>query len=274
MNAREFLEGNDLSSALAQASEQLRSKPADVEKRTLLFELLAFTGDLSRALKQLEIVAQSGTEADVAVQRYRKVLKGEEARRRVFVEGELPGLPKQIPAYVPFHIEAALLIHHGQFEAARELLEKAESERPLLSGTINDQPFDDLKDCDDLIGPFLEIITETNYCWLPWEAIRSVSVEPPKHLRDLCWIPARIELHDGPLGECFLPVLYQGSYLHSDDRVKLGRMTEWQADSGGLALAAGQRLLQAGDQDWPLLEVRQIELKAPEVTNGDASAPD
>ena len=77
MNAREFLDASDLSSALTQASEQLRAKPADAEKRTLLFELLSFSGDLSRAAKQLEVVAQSGVEADVAVQRYLKVLAGE-----------------------------------------------------------------------------------------------------------------------------------------------------------------------------------------------------
>ena len=104
MNAREYLDANDLTAALAQASEQLRAKPADAEKRTLLFELLSFSGDLSRAAKQLEVVAQSGTEADVAVQRYLKVLSGEETRRRVFAQGELPGLPKDIPSYVPLHL--------------------------------------------------------------------------------------------------------------------------------------------------------------------------
>ena len=122
------------------------------------------------------------------------------------------------------------------------------------------------------MGPFLEIISETKYCWLPWEAISSLSIEPPKNLRDLCWIPAKIELHIGTLGECYLPVLYNGTYSHPDDRVKLGRLTDWRDGVEGLALGVGQRLLIAGERDWPLLEVRQIELNAPEELHGDASA--
>jgi protein involved in temperature-dependent protein secretion len=39
-------------------------------------------------------------------------------------------------------------------------------------------------------------------------------------------------------------------------------MTDWRADVDGLALANGQKLLMAGEHDWPLLEVRQLEFES------------
>jgi len=69
----------------------------------------------------------------------------------------------------------------------------------------------------------------------------------------------------------FLPVLYVNSYQHQDDRVKLGRMTDWQADIGGLSLASGQKLLLAGERDWPLLEIRQLAFEPSGGNNGDPS---
>ena len=71
------------------------------------------------------------------------------------------------------------------------------------------------------------------------------------------------------MGEVFLPALYTQSYLHADNQVKLGRMTDWRTDVEGLALAAGQRLLVTGDRDWPMLEIRELECEGPENTNGD-----
>src|ERR1017187_10079465 len=259
MTVKELLDAGNLSAAIAQISTDLREAPADRVKRTFLFELLCCAGDLDRAEKQLDVLAAEGCDRDIAVQPYHNVLAGERKRRLLFSEGRVPGLPKRVPDYTRLHLEAINHIPEGHYSEARALLEESETARPPVSGTINGERFDDLNDADDLLGPFLEVITANNYSWIPWEVVRSVSMEAPRHLRDLVWIPARVELEIGPLGEAFLPVLYADSYLHQDDRVKLGRMTEWRADAGGLALVSGQKLLMAGERDWPLLEVRQLE---------------
>jgi type VI secretion system protein ImpE len=102
--------------------------------------------------------------------------------------------------------------------------------------------------------------------------VASVTIPPPKHLRDLIWAPAAVELTIGSLGEVLLPALYAQSYLHQDNQVKLGRATDWRADVEGLALAAGQRLLATGDRDWPLLEIRDIQCEVPESTNVDTGS--
>ncbi len=258
MNAEEFLKDGRLSAAVGQATEQVKANPSDLRSRTLLFELLCFSGDLDRASKQLDVLGSPNTDAEVAVQRYRNVLHGERLRGRLFGEGVRPGLPQQIPPYTELHLQAVDRLRENKAGEARALLEQAEQARPALSGQIDGEPFEDLKDADDLIGPFLEAITHTNYCWIPWEAIQSVTIAPPARLRDLLWIPAKIELHIGPLGEAFLPVLYYGSHQHPDDQVKLGRMTEWRRDVEELTLGLGQRLLVAGEQARALLEVRNI----------------
>jgi hypothetical protein len=46
-------------------------------------------------------------------------------------------------------------------------------------------------------------------------------------------------------------------------------VTDWRADVEGLALAAGQRLLVAGDRDWPMLEIRELECAGAEDAEGD-----
>lgn len=261
MTAKELFEAGDLPSAIARVGEDLRNDPANESHRIFLFELLCLTGDLDRAARQLDALAAKGADSALAVQSYRNALEGEKKRRLCFTTGQVPGLPKHVPDYTRFHLDALNHLRAGEFEEAVTLLEKAEELRPPVRGAIDDVPFEDLKDADDLIGPFLEVITPSNYAWIPWEIVRGVSILAPQHLRDTVWIPARVELEFGSLGEVFIPVLYAGSYLHPDPQVKMGRVTDWKQDTGGLALASGQRVLVADDRDAALLEIRSIEIE-------------
>jgi type VI secretion system protein ImpE len=262
MTAQESFNAGDLSSALEATGAEVRSKPADQKKRTFLFELLCFAGELERAGKQLEVIAQQGADADLAVQGYRNALQAETARRQVFSDNRIPGFPKEIPTYAALHLKAIHCLRDGQTSEARPLLEEASGSYPSLRGQLNGLPFESLSDCDDLLGPFLEVLVGSNYCWIPWESIQSVSIVEPKYLRDLIWIPASIELTFGPLGEVLLPCLYPGSHLSPDDQIKLGRLTDWRSDVEGLSLGLGQKLLTADDQEFPLAEIRQIEFEA------------
>jgi type VI secretion system protein ImpE len=259
MTAQDLLQTGQLSAAIEQVTEEVKAKPADYLGRTFLFELLCFSGDLERAGKQLDVISQESADSEIAVQPYRGVLQAERARRRLFSEGLRPHLVPETPSYTELHFRALNCIREGRPGEARSLLEEAEAARPAVPGRLNgNQPFGDFKDCDDLIGPFLEAIIQAEYNWIPWEAVNSISIEPPKHSRDLIWIPARIELRTGVTGEAFLPVLYANSYLHTNERVKLGRATEWRSDIEDVAVGLGQRLFAVGDQDFPMLEVREI----------------
>ena len=74
---------------------------------------------------------------------------------------------------------------------------------------------------------FLRSLSTIKYVWLPFEQIKRLHIMTPKRLRDLLWVPATLEAHAGPVGEVFLPVLYPDSHRHADERVKLGRITDW-----------------------------------------------
>jgi type VI secretion system protein ImpE len=263
MTARESFKAGNLSSALEEIGGEVRSNPADAGRRTFLFELLCFGGELERAGKQLEVLAQQGSDADIAVQAYRNALECEAARRQVFSENRIPGFPKEIPGYAALHLKAIHCLRDGQGAQARSLLEEATQSYPSLHGQLNNQPFTSLNDCDDLLGPFLEVFVVSNYCWIPWECIQSVVIAEPKYLRDLVWIPASIELTFGPLGQVLLPCLYPASYQSPDDQIKLGRITDWRTDVEGLSLGLGQKLIAADDKEVPIAEVCQIEFEIP-----------
>jgi type VI secretion system protein ImpE len=84
-------------------------------------------------------------------------------------------------------------------------------------------------------------------------------MEKPKNLRDLLWATVRVATIDGTIGEVFMPVLYPSSYVHSNDQVRLGRMTDWKEIGEGLYQASGMKLFLVDDQDRALLEVNNLE---------------
>jgi type VI secretion system protein ImpE len=258
MTAQELLDACELSKCLEAIGAEVRSQPGDMERRTFLFEVLAFSGDLDRAAKQLEVIAQQGADSALAVQKYQDALKGEAARREVFSGNRLPGLPKLIPDYTGLHLKALHSIQEGKGSEALALLEEATESYPSLRGEINGRPFEGISDCDDLLGPYLEVLVAANYSWIPWESIESVEVAAPKYLRDLVWIPASVSLKFGPLGQVLLPCLYPGSYQSPNDQIKLGKVTDWRTDVEGLALGLGQKLLAVDDQEVAITEIRAI----------------
>jgi type VI secretion system protein ImpE len=70
---------------------------------------------------------------------------------------------------------------------------------------------------------------------------------------------------------CFLPVLYPDSFQHEDDRLKLGRMTDWTDLGPGFHQGFGQHVYQVGDDDVAILEIREAVFNSFEVENKDES---
>lgn len=262
MNAKELLDAGQLSAAIEQLNQEVRSNPTDSRQRTFLFELLCFAGDYQRAERQLDVIGQQAATAEVGVQVYRNILTAEKARQRLFSDGLRPGFLYDPPSYTRLHLEALSRLCEDNPTEAAALLEESDGCRPRLKGRIEAQPFLDFRDGDDLIAPFLEVIVHDTYIWLPFEQIKHLTISVPRRLRDLLWIPAALESHHGPVGDVFLPVLYTASSEHADDRIRLGRMTDWKAIAEGLTLGVGQHLFFIDGRDKGLLEVRDIEFES------------
>jgi type VI secretion system protein ImpE len=68
-------------------------------------------------------------------------------------------------------------------------------------------------------------------------------------------------VRNGPDGEVYLPALYAGSHLSPDDRVKLGRLTDWQGGGDAPMCGIGQKTFLVGDSDLSSMELVKLEVR-------------
>jgi type VI secretion system protein ImpE len=207
----------------------LRDNPADARGRTFLFELLCFAGNFDRAEKQLDVLAREGHEAEAGALLYKGALHAERIRQQMF---EMGGLPPST------------------------------SEPAPVSGTLNGTPFESLEDADPRIGARLELFVAGQYTWLPLEHVASVTMQPPRRLRDLLWAPVVVRpskrMESLELGEVLMPVLTPGAWRHQDEQVRLGRVTGVEDLADGRAVPVGQKLWLIDDAETPVLELREL----------------
>jgi type VI secretion system protein ImpE len=260
MVGTELLETGQLAQAIERVAGELKAKPGDLAARTFYFELLSLNGDLDRASKQLEVLAAATGELGGGASVYLGAIQAEKERRQFFHTGPRPRVIGE-PSYAKSYLEA--VEHHaaGNSAAAATLLETAAQEERSLRGTLNGTEIHELSDSHDLLGPFLEVVMENHYAWVPWETIQSLAIPEPRHLRDTVWAPASLTLHSGDHGEVLVFSLYVDSHLQAND-LKLGRRTVWEANPAGFTVAYGQKVIAAGDRDCPILEMRTLEVEA------------
>lgn len=232
MTAQQLFQAGKLDEAIQVLVAEVRDNPQDTKRRTFLFELLCFSGDLSRAEKHLDLAAQGSQPAEMGALLYHAALHAERTRQDLFSKQQYP-MPK-----------AAGL---GQ-----------------ISVHINGKTFHSLADGDPRIGSNLEVFAAGSYMWIPFGMITSIEISAPKRLRDLLWLPAKVRTSDKfeerELGEVLLPVLTPFAAQHADSAVRLGRATVWEENSEGQVLPVGQKILIADDQEWPILELRNVEI--------------
>jgi type VI secretion system protein ImpE len=270
--AKELFEAGKLDEAIQQVTNEVKADPVDTSRRTFLFELLCFAGEWERAEKQLDVIGHQSTQAELGAMIYRANIKAENERRRLFAEGVQPHFLKEPPAYVDLNITALNQLRQGQLAEARITLDRAEEERPEMSGTLDGQEFQDFRDYDDFVAPVIELIVKDKYVWMPFEQIKSIEIQPPKQLRDLLWASARVEALDGTVGEVYVPGLYAGTSEHSDDQARLGRLTDSQKIGDDLYRTVGLRMFRVGEDDKTLFEVRSIQFN-PVAHSESAAAP-
>jgi type VI secretion system protein ImpE len=263
MNASELYEAGKLTEAIPAALDAVKSAPADTGRRRFLCELLCFAGELERADRQLDALAQHDPKAVPAVSLFRQLLRGEEARRQFFTDGRVPEFLVPPSPVVRAHLEASIHAREGRSDEAMRLLADAESQRPRVSGTSGDRPFQDFRDIDDLTAPLFEVLTSTGkYYWVPISDVETIEFHAPARPRDLLWQRAHMVVRNGPDGDVFLPTLYPGAHSDPDDRVRLGRVTAWHGGDGTPIRGSGQRIFLVGDEECPTLELKSVKFNA------------
>ena len=228
MEAQRLYKEGKLSEAIASLQEELRLDPRDVPRRTFLFELLCFQGEFERARKQLDVIEGADPASYLGTMRFKQVIRAEDKRQEMFRTGALPD---------------------------------RRDEDPPVAGTLNGEPFEDLRDADPRIGSRLEMIAGGQYVWIPFSDLSLVRIPPPALLRDLLWATAEVEIRDREAGEAndvVLPVMTALSWQDPDELVRLGRVTTWTELDTGEEAPVGQKLLLVDDVEFPILEVREL----------------
>ena len=257
MNSKDLIAAGRLPEARAQLAAEVKAAPSDTGKRALLFQVLAFLGEWEKAERHLDLIVTADPKSEIGAQAYKNVINAEKERKEVVERKRIPGFVTSVPAYLERYLMAWEMVNQGKPDAAGRLYEEIEKERPSVSGAINGRSFEGLWDTDAFLSCFLEAIVHDRYLWVPFEAIDELSVERPRTLFDLLWVPARLVTWEGVSLHCYLPVLYSGSSVHDDDRIKMGKVTDWQQLGKGFSKGMGQHVYQAGDEEISLLEIRE-----------------
>jgi type VI secretion system protein ImpE len=263
MNAREHYEAGRLGDALTALRDEVKKAPGNPSPRSLFCELLAFAGDLERADTHLDALGQLEPQGMVAVSLFRQLLRAEQARQQFYTEGRLPDFLGEPTPVLKLYLEASILLRDGQHQEANRLLRQAEEQRPHPAGVCNGQPFADFRDLDDLTASFFEVYTSNGkYYWIPVEQVELVEFHKPARPRDLLWRRAHMIVRGGPDGEVFLPALYAGTHLESDDTLRLGRATDWSGGDGTPVRGKGQRTFLVGEESLTILDLQEMNVNA------------
>jgi type VI secretion system protein ImpE len=257
MQAGELYKAGQLHDAIEAQIQEVKAAPTDQAKRLFLFELFCFAGELDRARRQIEAIQYEDPDLDRAVTTYRKLLDAEQARRDLFARGVAPRFFRDPSEHLRLRLEAVNRLREGRPAEAAETLARANEAVPAVSGQLNGQPFESLRDADDLFAGVLEVMAHGRYFWVGLEQIQLLTIKPPRFPRDLLFIPAHLELDDEE-GDVFLPALYPGSHDHADDQVKLGRMTDWKELDDGMALGLGLHTYLRDEAAIGLMEWREL----------------
>ena len=263
----DLFQSGKLTEAVAAATEAVRQKPTDIIGRSLLCELLCFSGDLERADKQLDAAAQIDPGSVAGVSLLRHLIRSELSRREVFEQGRIPDFLFEPGVGQQKRLEAMLCLRNQQFDDAASRIREAEEAEPDISGDVDGNSFESFRDLDDFLGPILEVYTATGkYYWISCDQIVTIEFNDVSHLSDMLWRSASIETTGDVAGRVHIPAIYHGSHRSDDQRVRIGRATEWlQASETSPVTGAGQREFLAGDDAISIMQIKRLNFRRPEA---------
>ncbi len=269
MEIKELIQAGKLVEAREQLVAAVKASPADLASRSLLFQVLCYNGEWQKADRHLEAIAVQDAKGGAGALGYRNIIQAEINRHEVAKDQHIASFISEPPDYFDLFVRMRKSLAEQNENETTSALTNLDSLRPQLSGTVNGEPFIGFCDTDTTLFPFLEVIAHERYLWVPFESIRELVVSPPESLLDLLWISARITTWEGLTMNCYLPVLYPNSFSHEDVRIKMGRMTDWQALAGTYARGVGQHVFEVGGRDMAILELREVLFNLPGKDKND-----
>jgi type VI secretion system protein ImpE len=269
MQAEELLQAGQIEEALADLEKQVRADPANAKLRVFLFQLLAVMGDWKRSMTQLNVAGELDAANMLMVQVSRAAIQCEAFRTDVFSGKRLPLFFGEPDQWMGLLVQANQLVAEGKYIASQAVRERALELAPATAGSIDGQAFEWISDLDSRLGPVVEAIIDGKYYWVPFTSFKKIQFEEPADLRDLVWLPVHFTWTND--GESFglIPTRYPDSDTHQDSGLRLARKTEWLAHPGDVYLGLGQRMFSTDEDEFSLLQIRQMELNHPSADPND-----
>lgn len=259
MDALVAFNRGDLAAALAAAKTLVQREPSNATARFVLAELLCFAGDFERADSHLDTAATLNPPSAVAIAQFRGLIRSEVARQDFYSAGRAPELLCPGNDELKARLKAAVALRSGARRDAQAQLAAAEAAHAPLSGTLDGRSFSALRDCDDLIGPTLEVLSgDGRFFWAPLSQIRSLRFQAPQRPRDLLFREVEIITTDGGESTTFVPVLYAGSCGHALPEMQLGRATDWVGGDEDIVRGVGQRMMLIDDDTVGIMEIKEV----------------
>lgn len=276
-----------LDDALAQLQDAVRNDPSSAELRIFLFQLLSLLGQWDRARNQLNVVAEMQSDTDPMAQTYDLAISCERLREEIFAGRRAPLVFGQPTEWVALLLQALELDGAGHKDEAQEIRLSALEKAPATSGRIKPRvaeggdadasfPFEWLSDGDTRIGPVIEAIMDGKFYWIPMDRVSHIGIDLPEDLRDFVWIPVGLTFANGGQKVALVPSRYPGSGSDEDPAIRMSRKTDWVDAGENLFEGRGQRMWMTDSGEYPLFDVREIELdvEAPEVPAEDSEEPE
>jgi type VI secretion system protein ImpE len=260
MTPETLLQRGDPAGALAALQARVRDEPANPALRAFLFQLLSIQGQWERARDQLGALAELQPSAFPLVHVYGAAISCELLRKEVFAGTRTPLVMGEPLPWLALLLQALAVAGQGHEADAQALRAQALEDGRAVPGTIDGNAFEWIADADSRLGPVCEAIIDGRYYWIPFERIRSISLEAPSDLRDVVWMPSQIRLENSGDVAALLPVRYPGSEIDHDGSIRLARKTEWDEVAPKTFHGRGQRMLTTDVDEYSLLNVRRIEL--------------
>lgn len=241
MRTEEWLSQGNLEEAIAQARQDVSRTPENAGFRFLLFELLVLAEDFDGAENELRHCAIADPNLAESVEFYQGLLNAERLRYNCL--NKAIGAPQALlepPSYGTTFIQALWLLCQSRVEEAEALLARGWQEVPKISGSLDGERFTEIRDADDVLGPFLEALVPGSYFWIPFEQIERINFKHRRGYQETIWMPAYLEMKGGIQGDLWIPSLYSGTGA-KDDFLRLGQMTTWDYPSKSIGRVYGQR---------------------------------
>ena len=258
--AQDALRQGDVEACHAALVAAVKAEPGDARHRAFLAQLMMVEGQWDRAVKQLDVLGNLDATALDLVTDLKAGIEAEQVRAEVMAGKRTPAIFGQPAEWIAQMVEALRLDAQGQPEQAHALREEAFAAAPASPGDADGARFDWLSDADQRFGPVLEAVMNGEYHWIPFDAIATLSLEPPRDLRDLVFTVGIVTLANGGEWPIMVPTRYPGSDTSSgaDPAHALARRTDWDVLHGEHYAGTGQRMLATSETDLPLLDLRAI----------------